>query len=687
MTGATSPLRPMASAWRPWFAVLAVSLSILAAGHHPRFPAFAARQAGQHEVFVPLVLEQSPVGQVGPIYGVNFMSSAEDPADAGQYANALSTGARWNRWPIYWFNVEQAPGDLNWSAVDANVIADLANGLQINAILLGTPTFYLTGDLPPATAAPEASFPRGPLSLLAPQAATPQGLYEPVFADGSDLPGPGKSFNLANKWAVFVGAAIDRYRPGGALAQANGWGPGMGVTHWEMWNEPDLSIFWDASVADYARLLKVGFLAARHTDPHLRVIFGGLANNFATSELLNYYNNVMAIYDSDPLAVTYAYFHDILATHSYYYAWQSWYHVFRAGNTLGARGLDKPIWLNETGVPAWNDYPGPVWDPSSALRATMNEQADYVIQTTFYAMFAGADAIFHFQLYDGCGNQPRFTDFPPHNGELCDGAGKLITDPTKPCAGDANGLFRNPTDAACFTHHPQPESARANYDAFRLLTGVVTDVEPLWRTRPGSEDPNNGPQEWIAFYQPASGDRVIGLWTRFGQDETARLPASASSARLYTPDGTMQIITPVGGEYDILLPGATNQNNEWGDPNLYPIGGRPRIVVEADTRAPEASAQATRQGNDILVSWSADDHLGSGVIAYDVHASVNGGPEVVWLEGTTLLEAIYAGNVANSYQFRVTARDRAGTVSAPVTVWLPGAGTVDIVLLPTFVFR
>ena len=53
----------------------------------------------------------------------------------------------------------------------------------------------------------------------------------------------------------------------------------------------------------------------------------------------------------------------------------------RAGNTLRSRGLDKPIWLNETGVPAWNDYPGPVWDPHSGLRATTQEQAHYTIQT------------------------------------------------------------------------------------------------------------------------------------------------------------------------------------------------------------------------------------------------------------------------------------------------------------------
>ena len=44
------------------------------------------------------------------------------------------------------------------------------------------------------------------------------------------------------------------------------------------------------------------------------------------------------------------------------------------------------------------------------------------------------------RLYDGCGNQPAGTNFPPHNGELCDEHNEYQG---KPCAGDANGLFRN----------------------------------------------------------------------------------------------------------------------------------------------------------------------------------------------------------------------------------------------------
>ncbi len=618
----------------------------------------------------------------GPVYGVNFMSSAEDPADAQQYANALSTGATWNRWPLYWSNIEQNPGQFNWATQDVTVSADLAHGLQINAILLGTPGFYLTSSDAARLAAVASPMPRGPLSLSAPQTATPVGLYEPIFTDGSDIPGPGKSINPNNKWAVFVTAAVNRYKPGGVLAQANGWPEGVGITHWAMWNEPDLPSFWDGSVADYARLLKVGYLTAKTADPAAQILFGALANNFS-GDLLNFYENVLDMYDSDPLAAAHVYFHDILATHSYYYAWQSWYHVFRAGNSLSAHGLSKPIWLDETGVPAWNDYPGPVWDETSSYRATLTEQADYVIQTAFYAMFAGADAVFHFQLYDGCGNQPQDTDFPPHNGELCDANGMLISDPSKPCAGDANGLFSNPTDAACFRQHPTPESPRLNYQAYRILTTYVQNVEPLWRERPGSDDPYNGPQEWIAFYRPTTNERIVGLWARFGETEVAELPAADTSALLITPDGATQVINPVNDVYTLILPAATNQNKppDW-DPSLYPIGGRPFVVIETDRRAPDVSLTLSRVGATINLTWSGDDHLGSGIQDYVVMVAENGGVPQLWLQDTTATSAVYTGDPVASYTFTITARDRANNVSDPVSQSVGSSNLTTHVFLP-----
>lgn len=532
-------------------------------------------------------------------FGVVFMSSAEDRAAGSgrtsasieqQYQNGLSTGATWNRWPLYWFNIEQSPGVFNWATQDATVIADVAHGLQLNAILLGTPAFYTTGDAIRAGRVPR---PRaGQLSLDAVERATPLGLYESVFADGTDTLAAGKPPNPANKWAVFVTAAVNRYKPGGVLAQAHGWPAGVGVTHWEMWNEPDLDIFWDASVEDYARLLKVGYLATKASDPGATALFAGLANSYNE---LDYYRQVLTILAADPQARSNDFYHDILATHSYFHSWKSWFHVFRARGAMRGFGFEKPIWLNESGVPAWDDYPGPVWDPQSALRATTDEQASYVIQSAFYAIFAGADAVFHFQLYDGCGNQPAGTNFPPHNGELCDGDGLYNG---KPCAGDANGLFTNPTDMACFTQHPRPASARPNAAAFHVLTTYLTGIEPYWRVRagepascPGQVNPSDRtePQEWIAFYRESTGERIIGMWTLCGREETAIVDATSPDGRamLVYADGRTQPVAAVQGHYTIALPAATNRNPFPGgaSPNpIFPIGGAPVLLIEKDDR-------------------------------------------------------------------------------------------------------
>lgn len=547
------------------------------------WPAIAPQSVAGELFWLPLIHKPYPLptpGSTGPAYGVVFMSSAEDPADQRQYQNAISTGARINRWPIYWPIVEPAAHSFDWSTQDATVRADLAQGLTINAILLGTPWYYQTGALLPAPQNPQARA-MNSLALYSAERATPQGLYEPIFSDGTDTPGPGKQINGANRWARFVYRAVNRYKPGGQLARTYGWPDGVGVRHWEMWNEPDLSSFWDGTLPDYARLLKVGYLAAKQADSQALVLFGGLANFSWPS----FYGDVLNIYAADPLAGAHGFFHDILATHNYSYSWRSWQYVFEGGNRMRSFGLQKPIWLNESGVRAWNDYPGPVWDPHSSFSATRAEQADFVIQSAFYATFAGADAIFHFQLYDGCGNQPAGTDFPPHDGELCTADGRLVSDPRFPCAGDANGLFSNPTDAACFSQHPTPESPRPNYTAFRVLTNNLREVVPLWRQRPGDDDGNpvTGPQEWIAFYRPQTGQRIVGMWSRVGSAQLARLPAIADEATLVWPDGQTRTIRPTNGFYEIVLPGATYRNTPTlpQDSSNFAIGGRPAIVIES----------------------------------------------------------------------------------------------------------
>ncbi len=513
---------------------------------------------------LPGLAAQDPTAQTpsaanavtGPIYGVDFINSAELQADDQQFANGAATGAAWDRWPLYWFYIETSAGTFDWSAQDAAVQSDLDHGFQLNAILLGTPAFYTTSFLQQPSLPYRHPPRRQPLSLESVEAAKPVGLDQPVFLDG-DTPGPAKVINPNNKWAVFVAAAVNRYKPGGALAQANNWPAGKGVTHWEMWNEPDLPFFWDSSLADYARLLKVGYLAAKHADPDAQVMFGGLV----MWRIPDYYDQVLDIFSGDSLAKTAGYYHDIVAVHNYFKSERSRDYVKALDDTMTNYGQEKLIWLNESGVPAWDDYPGPVWEPLSPLRASEREQADFAIQSAFYAISAGADALFHFQLYDGCGNQPAGTDFPPHNGELCDADNNYNG---KPCAGDANGLYRNPADAACFTQHPQPETPRLVFSAFQLLADQVHGVEPYWQKRAGTPKysatcpGSDGPQELIALYQPAAKKRIIGMWARCGSPETAVIEATDPSGKalLLAPDGSSQELSAVNGSYTIPLPGS-----------------------------------------------------------------------------------------------------------------------------------
>jgi hypothetical protein len=598
--------------------------------------------------FVPMVSAATPTEADGLLeYGLDFISAADFPAGEERYQKAIATGAGWNRWPLYWYNVQSGsdpnPASWNWSYGDTVVNADLAHGLETELILLGTPDFYSTaGD--PAIPLPDVGgrIDDRDASLqgdywISSQASPPAGLYESVFADGSDVPAPGKTINANNHWAWFVYHTVDHYSA-------------LGITHWEIWNEEDYAFFWSGTPGEYARLLKVAYLAAKHADSGAQILFGGLAN----FQQPNFLADVLNVFSSDPLAPSYNWFFDILATHSYAYAWESWYHVWRAGRSLDNYGLTKPIWLNESGSPAWDDYPGPTWDPDSGYRSTMDEGAAYVIQSAMYAKYAGADVVFHFQLYDDCGNYPAGTDFPPLFGDPAD-----FCQIYNPCAGDAFGLVRNPTDAQCFTQHPSPDTPRPGYNAYQALTTHLTQVEPLWRQRPGGDDPYNGPQEWIAFYRPSTGERVLGMWARFGENETAVVPATSTGGVLIDRSGMATPVTPVDDTYTFLLQRATNQNLDHA-PDVYAIGGPPLILVETDTFPPEVTLTVPPLvPPSFQVSWTGSD-LGSGLVDYDLWISNDGGPMMLWLQNTPATSASYVGQPGHTYGFAVVGRDRAG---------------------------
>jgi hypothetical protein len=578
-------------------------------------------------------------------FGLCFVSSAEYPADEARYQRGISTGATWTRWPLYWRNIEKSAGTFDYNAHDPVVADDIAYGFRTDAILMGTPNFYATGGSPwiPAPRVEQKSFPHQVTSFsqkmgFSSASSAPQNLYQPVFDDGTDIPGPGKSINPSNYWARFVSDIVARYKPGGWLANQEGWPEGTGVSHWEIWNEPDYSFFWSGTVEEYFRLLKVGYLAAKFADPGCAVLLGGLANYFDGT----WFPRLLDAIEKDANRAANNWYFDIAATHMYHRSKDTWEQAQRISGLLRQHGLgDKPIWINESGVPVWDDYPGPTWDPHSPLRATMEEQAAYVIQNYTYGLYAGAEMVFHFMLHDDCGNGPD-----KH---------------------DAYGLFRNTEDAPCY---PSDGRARPSYTAYRVTATHLRDVEPLRRGTPEDQ------QEQIAFYRPATKERVTVLWATQGLTVTAQVLATGDEGLLVDQAGITQTIAPITGVYTVTLPAATNLNHPTR-PGEYMIGGRPYLLVERDTQPPTSSVEPLppTSGLGFVVRWGGED-LGSGIVSYDVFYNVDGGLFTTWFTETPSTSASCAGIVGSTFGFAVRARDRAGNVEPIPTV--PQATTLVV---------
>lgn len=469
-----------------------------------------------------------------PRLGIN-MVSMEELHTEDRYERALSLGAGWNRWPLYWNRVEVAPGEFDWAGYDRLVTDDVAHGLRIDAILLG---------------------PRGKIS----------GLQEPIFSDRTDTPHEDKTINPDNAWANFVYQAVTRYKPGGALAQQEGWTGEEGIHVWEVWNEPDF-LPWDGSILEYARLLKTAYLVIKMVDPEAQVMFGGLL--FNTND--NWLARVLAIYEDDPFHEEYNWYMDIIGIHSYVYPWRSGWLVLNVEQTLKAYKIKRPVWVNESGAQVWDDYPGQTWetDPSKRLlQVTQQQQAYFFIQSTAYAWAQGADVVYYHQLFDDCGNQPAGTNFPPHDGELCK--------PGQLCYGDAFGLYRNESSSVCFSQHPEPGTARHVATAYQLMADVFgkgTLENPLIQVL-------DNKATVISFDRPDTQQRLYVAWNMTLDTVTLNFPLPDKLAVSYSLEDQKWLTPDSDGNFVVDLSAATCDYFPSLEPGqITGIGGEPLIIV------------------------------------------------------------------------------------------------------------
>ncbi|HEX2173400.1 MAG TPA: hypothetical protein VHL09_13260 [Dehalococcoidia bacterium] len=413
--------------------------------------------------------------------GIAFVNGPGYEASDARYRQAVGAGAGWTRWTFYWPDIEQEPGAFDYSDEDAVVARDREYGLQINGILYGMPHWI-----------------PGVAGLIAE--------HEPIFTPDGEI-------NPRHAWARYVYTTVSRYK-------------GQ-IEVWEVWNEPDWpGWFWNGSAAEYYRLLQVAYLAAKHADPTVTVLFGGLCHwcGYET-----FFRDVLSVAGQDATARENNFYFDAVAMHIYVDP----YYIQRFARDhrrhMKAHGIEKPIWINEANVPICGDPERPLYDCPSNWRATLDEQANFVIQLLALSAAAGIDRTLIFQLYD---------DGVTH---------------------DLYGLVRN------------DGSPRPAYYAFQTAARYFKDFR-------SATSKSRATYDEVVFNGPANG-RVTVLWNTTDSAQTATVETIGTRATLVTKDGQTTAIQPENGAYRIDLLPATFAVSPPPE-SRHLIGGDPVILVE-----------------------------------------------------------------------------------------------------------
>lgn len=137
-------------------------------------------------------------------------------------------------------------------------------------------------------------------------------------------------------WENYVRATVTRYKDR--------------IRYWEVINEPNLDMMWGPELpgGDYAKLMQAAYKTIKEVDPDLTVVHGGLAGTPCA-----YLNAEFDAVNGD--------FFDVMNIHCYRGGMRTtqavtWYEndIRKIAELMKARGVDKPLWITETG---WSSLP------------------------------------------------------------------------------------------------------------------------------------------------------------------------------------------------------------------------------------------------------------------------------------------------------------------------------------------
>lgn len=366
------------------------------------------------------------------------------------------------------------------------------------------------------------------------------------------------------------------------------------VDSWILWNEPDVydaqgHAFWDGTPADYARLLKVGYQAVKAANPSAKVYMAGMAYWFdkeAGRPL--YIQGVLEALSRDPESAANGWFFDGIIVHAYGNPLNAYTLPTLYRQQLQARGLTKPVWIGEANVVPADDPAGRL--ERSFQRASLQEQASWVIQATALARAAGVERFEVYKMRD------EGSDSGIHWGLVRDDGSVR---PAYVAYQVAAKEFAGVSNASLFwqgsSYPPSAEQVQS------VVTSNARRWQFIW------------PSELVGVRMQRGADLVTVIWNTTRQPFTAFVPSGGAATRALDKAGKSVTLAPVEGGYKVDLAPATH-DTDTRDPSILMIGGDPVILIQegagTDTPLPrevDACFGAPGMGE---TGWKADTGFG-----------------------------------------------------------------------------
>ncbi len=266
--------------------------------------------------------------KIGFSVGDNFADLSDQDLENAM-SDMASLGVGWLRFDMAWSALQpDGPGSFDWPRFDRIVAAASRHNIQLIPLLTYTPAWARPGN------------------------CTASIKCEP--ADPS-------------QFATYAAAAAAHYAP-------------MGIHTWEIWNEPNITQFWQPAPdpVAYTNVLKQSYASIKQVDPQATVVSAGLSDPTAGTGNIDPRDFLTSMYQNG--AKDYM---DAVGYHPYSFpylpsgpSWTGWYVMSDATPSIRSIMVsygdsNKQIWATEFGCPT----NGPTWRGDELLQAVMVEDA------------------------------------------------------------------------------------------------------------------------------------------------------------------------------------------------------------------------------------------------------------------------------------------------------------------------